>query len=102
MQAGGANRVTEENKIGAAQSPCEADDPSDMMTRMGNYLGSWLGLGSVPEHAGAMRPMWLIAFSGTLSPCSRALAAGHLSVKGQACKEVSVWCQFNASRVHSD
>ncbi len=42
----------EENRIAAEESPCEADNPSDVMTRMGNYLGSWLGLGSVPEHEG--------------------------------------------------
>ena len=42
----------EEKRIAAEESPCEADNPSDVMTRMGNYLGSWLGLGSVPEHEG--------------------------------------------------
>lgn len=52
LQAGGASRIVEENRIAAEESPCEADNPSDVMTRMGNYLGSWLGLGSVPEHEG--------------------------------------------------
>ncbi len=53
VQAGGASRIVEENRKAAEESPCEADSPSDMFTRMGNYMGSWLGLGSVPEHEGA-------------------------------------------------
>ena len=54
MQAGGASRVNEENRIAASQSPCQADDAPDMMSRLGNYLGSWVGLGSVPEHPGML------------------------------------------------
>ena len=52
LQAGGAARVGEENRIAASQSPCQADDASGVMTRFGNYLGSWIGLSSVPEHEG--------------------------------------------------
>ena len=60
VQAGGASRIVEENRKAAGESPCEADNPSDMFTRMGNYMGSWLGLGTVPEHEGAgdwIRPL---------------------------------------------
>ena len=52
MQAGGASRVGQENRMAAEQSPCEADSAGGMMTRFGNYLGSWVGLGSVPEDEG--------------------------------------------------
>jgi len=52
LQAGGAARVGEENRIAASQSPCQAENASDVMTRFGNYLGSWIGLSPVPEEGG--------------------------------------------------
>ena len=54
MQAGGASRVGQEVKEAAEQSPCEADSAEGAMSRLGNYLGSWVGLGSVPENTGVL------------------------------------------------
>ena len=54
MQAGGASRVGQEIKVAAEQSPCEADSAEGAMSRLGNYLGSWVGLGSVRESRGGL------------------------------------------------
>ena len=66
MQAGGASRVGQEVKVAAEQSPCEADSAEGAMSRLGNYLGSWVGLGSVPENRGGL----LCAASGVSVPSS--------------------------------
>lgn len=42
----------EARRLAAESSPCEADDVSGMLGRVGNYLGSWVGLGRVSEHEG--------------------------------------------------
>ena len=61
MQAGGASRVgeerrrvEEERRRASELRPCEAEDTAGVLGRVGNYLGSWIGLSPVSEHEGGL------------------------------------------------
>ena len=54
MQAGGAARVGEERRLAAERDPSGAEETRGVLERVGNYLGSWVGLSPVSEHEGAL------------------------------------------------
>ena len=47
-------RVDEERRRASELRPCEADDSLGVLERVGNYLGSWVGLSPVSEHEGGL------------------------------------------------
>ena len=46
--------MEEERRRASELRPCEAEDTAGVLGRVGNYLGSWLGLSPVSEHEGGL------------------------------------------------
>ena len=46
--------MDEERRRASELRPCEADDSLGVLERVGNYLGSWVGLSPVSEHEGGL------------------------------------------------
>ena len=46
--------MEEERRRASELRPCEADDTLGVLGRVGNYLGSWMGLSPVSEHEGGL------------------------------------------------
>jgi len=113
QQAGGAARVGEENRIAASQSPCQAENASDVMTRFGNYLGSWIGLSPVPEDEGESAHSDLHLTSAALQnqicgncdayildKCQRMLP-GQLTWTKGCCAGTSILLRYNVYKLRS-
>ena len=47
-------RFEEERRRASELRPREAEDAQGMLGRVGNYLGSWIGLSPVSEHEGGL------------------------------------------------
>ena len=80
MQAGGASRVGEAHRLASEPGSRGAPDKLDVLGRVSNYLGSWMGLSPVSEHEGG-------------------LAAPHRTCLRTLGLSVALWCMQGSSHM---